>query len=257
MKIRRNDFSNLRQLRGSSCWSALDETRHAPREFHSFNRAIRRQPSFFARDRAIWKRGKISPDTLHRAPTTFHLVNPFHRSFVYFSSRVFLVSFLFFFSTFQHRFKDPRGKSCILLQDTRDIIINAQMFFLHNFTRPFLSRIIERLGNWNWKISRSYIIHAGKERLLYSKERRKFIISTRISSSSDKFTVSNYGKTELRKINDEINDAQRSVSHTCFLEVSFQSIANFLFVILLYYSSKEIINKNKKLGREHDRFSSP
>lgn len=97
MKIRRNDFSNLRQLRGSSCWSALDETRHAPREFHSFNRAIRRQPSFFARDRAIWKRGKISPDTLHRAPTTFHLVNPFHRSFVYFSSRVFLVSFLFFF----------------------------------------------------------------------------------------------------------------------------------------------------------------
>ena len=64
----------------------------------------------------------------------------------------------------------------------------------------------------------------------------------------DKFTVSNYGKMEWWKINDEINDAQGSVSHTCFPEASFQSIANFLFVILLYYSSKEIINKNKKLG---------
>lgn len=102
MKIRRNDFSNLRQLRGSSCWSALDETRHAPREFHSFNRAIRRQPSFFARDRAIWKRGKISPDTLHRAPTTFHLVNPFS-SFLclFFVPRIsrFLLIFFFHFST--------------------------------------------------------------------------------------------------------------------------------------------------------------
>lgn len=36
MKIRRNDFSNLRQLRGSSCWSALDETRHPRTPWISF-----------------------------------------------------------------------------------------------------------------------------------------------------------------------------------------------------------------------------
>lgn len=112
MKIRRNDFSNLRQLRASSCWSSSAGRNSTPtHSWISFVEPSNQATTVILSPRPCnLERGKISPDTLHRAPMTFHLVNPFHRFLcLFFVSRIF--RFLLIFSTFQHSSKILEGKA--------------------------------------------------------------------------------------------------------------------------------------------------
>lgn len=90
---------------------ALDETRHLRTSWISFVEPSNQATTVILSPRPCnLERGKISPDTLHRAPMTFHLVNPFHRFLcLFFVSRIF--RFLLIFSTFQHSSKILEGKA--------------------------------------------------------------------------------------------------------------------------------------------------
>lgn len=202
MKIRRNDFSNLRQLRASSCWSSSAGRNSTPTHLVDFIRWTEQSgdnrhsfPETVQFGTRKNKPGHVTPrsnDIPPRKPFSSFPLSIFR--FAYFS----FPSYFFHFST---QFKDPRGKKLYFVQDTRDIIINAKIF-LHNFTRSFLLHYWT-LGKLKLKISRTYII-CWRKTLLCSKERRKFIISMNRNKiarskekkkwSSDEFTVSNYDK---------------------------------------------------------------
>lgn len=163
-------------MRASSCWSTLDETRHPRTSWISFVQPSNQATTVILCPRPCnLERGKISPDTLHNAPMTFHLVNPFS-SFLclFFVSRIF--RFLLIFSTFEHRSKILEGKAAFCTGHER-YYKNAKIVFTHNFTPSFLYHYWT-LGKLKLKISTTFIIYARKKTiLLYSKERRKFIIS--------------------------------------------------------------------------------